>query len=110
MTYRVGHCSLATKADKLERCGVERFEIEGQDLPFVAGCSAWMACRVIPEPHNQKQYDLFIAEVTGAWSDTRVFSNGHWHFETADPDLRSLHYVSGGHFYAIGEARTASGT
>jgi hypothetical protein len=40
----------------------------------------------------------------GAWSDTRVFSDGHWHFEDAAPALRSLHYVAGGQFYAIGQA------
>ncbi|MBK5567654.1 MAG: flavin reductase, partial [Ensifer sp. SSB1] len=38
------------------------------------------------------------------WADDRVFRDGHWMFETADPALRSLHYVAGGHFYAIGEA------
>jgi flavin reductase (DIM6/NTAB) family NADH-FMN oxidoreductase RutF len=77
-------------------------------LPFVAGCSAWLACRVIPEPHNQNSYDLFIGEVIGAWADTRVFSDGHWHFEQADPSWRSLHYIAGGHFYAIGEALTVA--
>jgi flavin reductase (DIM6/NTAB) family NADH-FMN oxidoreductase RutF len=83
---------------------VELFRMDGYELPFVAGCSAWLACKLIPEPHNQERYDLFIGEVVGAWSDTRVFSDGHWHFENADPGLRSIHYVAGGHFYAIGEA------
>ncbi|HEX8606286.1 MAG TPA: flavin reductase family protein [Pseudoduganella sp.] len=105
LTYRVGHQSLADDPGKLASSGVELFGIEGHDLPFVAGCSAWLACRVIPEPHNEQSYDLFIAEIEAAWSDTRVFRDGHWHFETADPALRSLHYVAGGHFYAIGEAR-----
>jgi hypothetical protein len=31
-------------------------------------------------------------------------SGGHWYFETAAPEWRSLHHVAGGHFYAIGEA------
>ena len=39
-----------------------------------------------------------------AWADERVFRDGRWHFETADPSLRSLHHVAGGHYYAIGEA------
>ncbi|RYH27257.1 MAG: flavin reductase, partial [Alcaligenaceae bacterium] len=52
-------------------------------------------------------YDLFIAEIEAAWADTRVFKDGHWHFETADPELRSLHYIAGGHFYAIGEVQNA---
>jgi hypothetical protein len=34
----------------------------------------------------------------------RPQSGGHWHFETAAPEWRSLHHVAGGHFYATGEA------
>jgi len=107
LTHRVGHRSLHSEPDKLARAGVELFRIEGHDLPFVAGCSGWLACKLIHEPHNQQAYDLFIGEIVGAWSDTRVFSDGHWHFENADPAWRSLHYIAGGHFYAIGEALNA---
>jgi flavin reductase (DIM6/NTAB) family NADH-FMN oxidoreductase RutF len=108
VTYQVGHRSLADQPDKLRDSRVALFEMPGQDLPFVAGCAAWLACRIIPEPHNEQTYDLFIAEVEAAWADTRVFRNGHWHFETADPSLRSLHYVAGGRFYAIGAAHDVS--
>lgn len=104
LTSRVGSVSLFDDPGKLGHCGVQLFELEGHDLPFVEGCSAWLACKLIPEPHNQTAYDLFIGEVVAAWADTRVFSEGHWHFETADPALRSLHYIAGGHYYAIGEA------
>ncbi|WP_198083901.1 flavin reductase family protein [Variovorax sp. E3] len=107
LTYQVGHRSLAEQPDKLARSGVELFNIDGHEQPFVAGCSAWLACRVMPEPHNQDRYDLFIGEIVGAWADTRVFSHGHWNFETADPSWRSLHYIAGGRFYAIGEAKNA---
>lgn len=107
LTYDVGNRSLFTDADKLARSGVELFSFEGHHLPFVAGCSAWLACRLIPEPHNQQAHDLFIGEVTGAWSDTRVFREGHWHFGSAEPALRSLHYIAGGQFYAIGESMVA---
>jgi flavin reductase (DIM6/NTAB) family NADH-FMN oxidoreductase RutF len=103
LTHEVGTRSLASEPDKLRVAEVELFRMEGYQLPFVAGCSAWLACKLIPEPHNQERYDLFIGEVVGAWSDTRVFRDGHWEFEHADPGLRSLHYVAGGHFYAIGE-------
>lgn len=106
LTHDVGTLSLSTEPDKLKICGVELFGIDGHDLPFVAGCSAWLACKLIPELHNQQAYDLFIGEVVGAWADTRVFSNGRWYFEDADPSLRSLHHVAGGHFYAIGEPLT----
>jgi len=104
MTHQVGTKSLVDDPDKLRHAGVELFEMDGYDLPFVAGCSAWLACQLISEPHNQQAYDLFIAEVVGAWSDTRIFKDGHWRFETADPEWRSLHYMAGGHFYAIGNA------
>ena len=106
LTEQLGTTSLATEPDKLQRAQAELFHIDGHDLPFVAGCSAWLACRLVPEPHNQQTYDLFIGEVVGAWSDTRAFKDGHWQFEHADPAWRSLHHVAGGHFYAIGEALT----
>ncbi|WP_016835827.1 flavin reductase family protein [Herbaspirillum lusitanum] len=108
LTHELGTHSLASEPDKLKRAGAELFEIDEHDQPFVAGCSAWLACKLIPEPHNQKTYDLFIGEIVGAWSDSRVFKNGHWQFEKTDPALRSLHYIAGGHFYAIGESLSIS--
>lgn len=107
LTQEVGSHSLASRPDKLRRAGVELFSIDGHDAPFVAGCSAWLACTLVREPHNQQAYDLFIGEVDAAWSDTRAFKNGRWQFEQADPAWRSLHHVAGGHFYAIGEALSA---
>jgi len=103
LVYAVGNMSLNDEPEKLEKCGVELFDMAGHDLPFVAGCSGWLACRLNPEPHNQQAYDLFIGDVVGAWADARVFRDGRWHFEEAAPALRSLHYVAGGHFYATGE-------
>jgi len=104
LSNQVGTLSLNDDAEKLKKAEVELFQFDGFDLPFVAGCSAWMACKVIPEPHNQETYDLFIGEVFGAWADDRVFKDGRWHFENADPSLRSIHHVAGGHYYAIGES------
>ncbi|MPM69651.1 hypothetical protein SDC9_116599 [bioreactor metagenome] len=104
MVHAVGTRSALTEPDKLASAGVECFEQPGFDLPLVSGCSAWMACKLISEPHNQSAYDLFIGEVVAAWADTRVFRDGHWMFEKAPAELRSLHYVAGGHFYAIGDA------
>lgn len=102
-----GTLSLAQVPDKLARCGITLFSPDGCDLPLVAGCSAWLACTLIPEPHNQDSHDLFIAQVDAAWADRRVFHDGRWHFEDAAPNLRSLHHVAGGHFYAIGDALDA---
>lgn len=109
LTQAVGSTSLSEVPDKLSCCGVELFRAEGHDQPLVAGCSAWLACRLIPEPHNQNTYDLFIGEVVGAWADTRVFRDGHWRFEDAGPEWRSLHYIAGGNYYAIGEPLRAAG-
>lgn len=104
LTHKVGSESLLNNPDKLQRCGVELFHIDAFPLPFVVGCSAWLACKVVPERHNQETYDLFIGEIVGAWAGTRVFKDGHWNFENANPRWRSLHYIAGGHFYAIGDA------
>lgn len=104
LTYWLGTHSLRNEPDKMARSGVQLFQIDGYETSLVAGCSAWLVCRLLAEPHNQDRYDLFIGEVVGAWADDRVFKDGHWHFETAGPGWRSLHHVAGGHFYAVGEA------
>jgi len=71
--------------------------------PLVEGCVAWLECKVIPEPHIQDTYDLFLGEVIAAYADSRVFSDGHWHFEGHN-DFRTIHHIAGGNFFAIGEA------
>jgi flavin reductase (DIM6/NTAB) family NADH-FMN oxidoreductase RutF len=108
LTQAVGNTSLADDADKLRRCGVTLFQQDAEPTPLVEGCAAWLACRLVPEPHNQQAYDLFIGEVQAAWADTRVFANGHWRFEEAGPEWRSLHHVAGGHYYAIGAPLSAA--
>jgi flavin reductase (DIM6/NTAB) family NADH-FMN oxidoreductase RutF len=103
-TVGVGTDSARDAPDKLQRHGVQLFSVPETPVPLVQGCVAWLACRLVPEPHNQQAYDLFIGEVTVAWADERVFSAGRWHFEDAPPELRTLHYVAGGQFYAIGDS------
>jgi flavin reductase (DIM6/NTAB) family NADH-FMN oxidoreductase RutF len=107
LTHEVGSRSLHAEPDKLAQAGVRFLRMPGVAAPLVEGCSAWLACRLVPEAHNQQVYDLFIGEVTAAWADARVFRDGHWHFETADPSMRSIHHIPGGNFYAIGEAMQA---
>ena len=104
LTAGIGTDSAITEPQKLAKHGVQLFEAPGFDVPLVAGCAAWLVCKLIPEPHNQQTYDLFIAEVVAAWADDRVFRNGHWEFDQAPAELRSLHYVAGGQFFAIGES------
>ena len=107
LTYDVGHTSANDAPDKLARAGVALFRVDGYEAPLVVGSSAWLICKVLPEPRNEQVYDLFIGEVVAAFADDRVFQNGHWAFENADPQWRSLHYIAGGNFYAIGEAVVA---
>ena len=107
LTVGVGTDSAKTLPDKLQRHGVELFEMPGNHPaqttpPLVQGCAAWLLGRVIPEPHIQHAYDVFIGEVMAARPDDRVFRNGHWEFDTAPDALRTLHYVAGGQFYATG--------
>lgn len=91
--------------DKLARCQISTQPAPQTGVPLVDGCIAQMDCRVLPATaHVAGPHDLILAEVIGAWADERVFSQGRWHFENAPPELRSLHHVAGGHFYAIGEA------
>ena len=66
----IGTDSAHRVPDKLQRHGVALFEAPGHPAPpLVQGCAAWLVCRVIPEPHNQQTYDLFIGEVVAAWAD-----------------------------------------
>jgi flavin reductase (DIM6/NTAB) family NADH-FMN oxidoreductase RutF len=88
--------------DKFSAYGLQTFPAKEIAAPLLKGCVAWLECKIIPESHNQNAYDLFIAEVVAAYADARVFSNGHWHFEGYD-DLRTIHHVAGGSFFATGE-------
>ena len=68
---------------------------------MIAGCAAWLECRVIPDPH--RRFDIILGEVVAAYADARLYSNNRWHFG-ADPLDRTMHYVAGGNFFATGEA------
>lgn len=104
LTVAVGTDSARTTPDKLIRHGVGLFQAPGHAVALVEGCVAWLVCCLVPEPRLQQTHDLFVGEVVAAWADSRVFSQGRWHFETAPDELRTLHHVAGGHFYAIGQA------
>lgn len=69
--------------------------------PLIDGCVAWLECKVLPESHNEKRYDLFIAEVVAAWSAPGVFNNGRWSFQNEEE--KTIHYVAGGTFFTTGE-------
>ncbi|CAJ0712552.1 flavin reductase family protein [Ralstonia mannitolilytica] len=102
-TLTVGTLS-GRDGDKFDALGLATTPARTIDVPLVAGCAGWLECRVIPEPHNEKRYDLFIAEVTAAWADPALFSNGRWHF--TDAGSKTVHYLAGGAFFETGDAFT----
>ncbi|MDX1914980.1 MAG: flavin reductase family protein [Methylophilus sp.] len=118
MVKQVGSCSGHDMvADKFAQFNIPTFAAQQISAPLVEGCVAWLECKIIPEPHNQNTYDLFIAEVVAAYADERVFSQGadgqwRWHFEGHDQEtldkLRTIHHVAGGAFFATGKSLQAS--
>jgi len=102
LTNRVGNES-GREADKFAADAIRAEPGPVTGAPLVEGCVAWLECRRLPEPHIEGTYDLFLGEVVAAWADDRVFRDGRWHFAGADPALRTLHHVAGGHFFAIGD-------
>jgi flavin reductase (DIM6/NTAB) family NADH-FMN oxidoreductase RutF len=101
MTLAVGTQS-GREGDKFLKVGVDETAASVVGAPLIAGCLAWLECRVIAEPHIQKTYDLFLGEVVAAWADPAAFSQGRWHFP--DQQRRSIHYQAGGSFFATGDS------
>jgi flavin reductase (DIM6/NTAB) family NADH-FMN oxidoreductase RutF len=100
-TWRVGQVS-GRDIDKFAQYGIDTFAADKTGAHLVAGCVGWLECKVIPEPHNQQAYDLFIGEVIAAHADTRVFRDGHWYYEPeTDPALQTLHYIAGTNFLSV---------
>ena len=97
----VGSCS-GREGDKFALAGLRTFSAARIAVPLIAGCAAWLECRVLREPANEQRYDLFIAEVLAAHADPDLFSEGCWHFP--DGARTTLHYQSGGRFFATGES------
>ena len=107
LCYSVGSSSGAALAaagdDKFSRLGLDTFAGQQVEAPLLAGCVAWLECRVIAWPAVQAAHDLFLGEVVAAQADSRVFANGRWRFDAAPPDLRTLHHLGGGHFVLPGQ-------
>jgi flavin reductase (DIM6/NTAB) family NADH-FMN oxidoreductase RutF len=101
LTVRVGSES-GRDVDKFAAHGIAALAGGKVGAPLIDGCLAWLECRLIPEPHIQQAYDLFLGEVVAAWADPAVFREGHW--TNAAGGKRSIHYVAGGHFFETGAA------
>jgi flavin reductase (DIM6/NTAB) family NADH-FMN oxidoreductase RutF len=101
MTVAVGSAS-GRESNKFAEHGITTFAGEKTGAPLLEGCLGWLECRVIPEPHIQERYDLFLGEVVAAWADPRAFHHGHWSFGEGVP--RTIHYIAGGNFFETGQA------
>lgn len=100
VTYTVGSVSGRdpTVPDKFDRYGIEAFDSPVLGLPLVAGCVAWLECRLIPERHTEEAYDTCFGEVVSAQADPGVFAHGRWSFRDDNTELHTLHHLGGGHF------------
>ena len=113
LALAVGSQSAREVPDKLAQCGVSLWQPAGAAVPMVQGCAAWLQCRVLQGELAERMratHDLFVAEVSAAWADSRVFREGRWRFDELPPELqhlRTLHYVAGGQFYTTGAATAA---
>lgn len=97
----VGEHSKSTMPDKLDNLPL--FYQDGCDVPMVTGSAGYLLCKVIPNPQQEQQFDSFMGEIVSAWADSRVFDGRHWLLDEAPDELRTVHYVAGGQFYAIGQ-------
>lgn len=100
---KLGTVSKNDESKKLELSGAQFIEQEGFSLPLIKGCSAYLEYEVIKEPHMEDEYDMFFGKCLRVVTDSRVYRDNHWHFDSAPDELRTLHYVAGGHFYTIGK-------
>lgn len=101
--FYLGSVSKNEEPQKLEKSGATSFTLGDYRMPLADGCLGYLIFRVIPEPHNEEAYDLFIGECVAAWADKRVYSDNHIDFSAVDPELRTLHYVAGSHFFGLGD-------
>lgn len=93
--------------DKFARFGIAHFEGPVLGLPLVEGCSAWMECRVLPEPHTQSAYDTWFVEVVSAQADARIFRSGRWQPDVHNTGLHTLHHFGAG-TYAVASTSIGS--
>ncbi len=102
LTYAVGSVS-GRETDKFKRFGIDARAGAITGVPLLEqGCSAWMECRLIPEPHTEQAYDTCFAEVLSAAADERIFQNGRWSVREDNAELHTLHHLGGGLFAQAG--------
>ena len=97
---KLGSISKNDDPNKLENSKVELIEEPGFSMPLVKGFAAYLEYEVIPDDN---QYEMVFGKCVKVVSDKRVYRDNHWIFDEAPEELRTLHYVAGGHFFAIGK-------
>ena len=99
VTWRCGSTTGA-EVDKLAT--IETFAAETIDVPLIAGCIAWLECRVLRSPaldEVAQSYELLVAEVLAATVDPRCWRDDRLVLD----ERRTLHHHGGGVFRASGE-------
>lgn len=98
--YAAGQVS-GEDEDKFETLALKTSPASIVGAPLLDDCVAWLECRLVPEPHMQEHYDLFVANVVAAWADDASFIDGVWRFPSDDD--RTLHHLSAGVFVTSGD-------
>jgi flavin reductase (DIM6/NTAB) family NADH-FMN oxidoreductase RutF len=110
LAYTVGSTSgrelFAAGDDKFRRYGIATFDGPQLGLPLLAGCVAWLECRLLEEPRAQDAYDTFFVEVVAALADPAVFAQGRWSLRDDNRPLHTLHHLGGGVFAVAGDTLT----
>ena len=91
--------------DKWSSSGLSGMAPSVVQAPLVAGCVAWLECRLLPEAEVLQRHDLVLAEVVAAWADARAYANGRW--LRLQPNQHMLHHIAGGEFFQTGSERSA---
>lgn len=97
MVFDVGH-ETGRALDKFAVFGVATLPAAEIAAPLIAGCAAWLECKVLGFEERLSGGTLVVADVVAAYADPALFLNGRW--REAGPD--TLHYVAGGVFYPSG--------
>lgn len=58
LVLQVGHCT-GSELDKFAAFNIPTLPAKTVTAPLIAGCLAFLECKLIDEPHNQDNYDLY---------------------------------------------------
>lgn len=109
LTFAVGS-DTGRDVDKFARHAVVATPGPALGMPVIEeGCSAWMECRRIAEPHTEDAYDTCFAEVVSAAANECIFKEGRWILTADNAALHTIHHLGAGNFACAGELLRAGG-